>query len=128
MIRNWSLPSTTAIERRICLSSSEIIFKLKDILDAGLDEPLTGRLGCLDKVNPSFSRPSTFHFFMKIYKMKNICSTAPLPQTIEDLKEQIRLAIATVTAPLLQIMWAHLRLDVTGVRKGLHFEHMNYEF
>jgi hypothetical protein len=50
----------------------------------------------------------------------------PLPASIPELKVQIRTAIETITADMLQTVWNELdfRVDVCTVIKGVHIEHL----
>ena len=50
----------------------------------------------------------------------------PLPASIPELKVQIRTAIETITADMLQTVWNELnyRVDVCRITKGAHIEHL----
>ena len=50
----------------------------------------------------------------------------PLPASIPELKVQIRPAIETITADMLQTVWNELdfRVDVCRITKGVHIEHL----
>jgi len=49
-----------------------------------------------------------------------------LPPSIPELKVQIRTAIGTVTADMIQTVWNELdyRVDVCRITKGAHIEHL----
>jgi hypothetical protein len=50
----------------------------------------------------------------------------PLPASIPELKVQIRTAIETITADMLEKVWNELdyRVDVCRITKGAHIEHL----
>ena len=50
----------------------------------------------------------------------------PLPASIPELKVQIRTAIETITADVLQTVWNELdyRVDVCRITKGAYIEHL----
>jgi len=50
----------------------------------------------------------------------------PLSSSIPELKARISAAIEKITADLLQTVWNELdfRVDVCGITKGAHIEHL----
>ena len=50
----------------------------------------------------------------------------PLPASIPELKVQIRPAIQTITADMIQTVWDELgyRVDVCRITVGAHIEHL----
>ena len=64
-------------------------------------------------------------FFLWGY-VKDQVYVPPLPASIPELKVRIRTAIATITTDMLQTVWNELdyRVDVCGITKGAHIEHL----
>lgn len=63
-------------------------------------------------------------FLWGFIKGKVFCP--PLPESIDQMKARIRLAISTITTSLLERVWAnfHKRLMKVKARRGRHFEHL----
>ena len=57
------------------------------------------------------------------WKVKGRVFVPPLPESLDEIKDRIRTAIASVTASLLQRVWGNLqrRLVITIKNKGRHF-------
>jgi len=64
-------------------------------------------------------------FFLWGY-VKDQVYVPPLPACILELKVQIRTAIETITADMLQTVWNELdySVDVCRITKGAHLEHL----
>ena len=50
----------------------------------------------------------------------------PLPVTLNELKQRITTAVASVDEDLFRSVWTELdyRIDICGVTKGSHIEHL----
>jgi hypothetical protein len=66
-----------------------------------------------------------YDFFLWGY-VKDQVYVPPLSASIPELKVQIRTAIDTITADMLQTGWNELnyRVDVCRIIKGAHIEHL----
>ena len=64
-------------------------------------------------------------FFLWGY-VKDQVYVPPLPASIPEMKVRIRTAIETITADILQTVWNEFdyRIDVCGITKGAHIEHL----
>jgi len=64
-------------------------------------------------------------FFLWGY-VKDQVYVHPLPASILELKVQIRTAIETITAEMVQTVWNELdyRVDVCRITNGAHIEHL----
>jgi len=73
----------------------------------------------------SFSRWTPCDFFLWGY-VKDQVYDPPLPASIPELKVQIRTAIKTITADMLQTIWNELdyRVDIYRITKGAQIEQL----
>ena len=76
-------------------------------------------------ISPRSPDLSTCHFFLWGY-VKGLVFVLPLPANIEEMKQRITAALATVTEDMLQRVWHELEfpLDVSRVTGGAHIEHL----
>jgi len=64
-------------------------------------------------------------FFLWGY-VKDIVFLPPLPVSVNELKERITTAVASVDKDMLRSFWTELdyRIDICRVTKGSHIEHL----
>lgn len=133
MLRNWLFPSLQADSNDFIFQQDGAPPHWHQMVRAFLNEEIShrwiGRKGGHDLAFCSWPARSpdltVCDFFLWGY-VKDQVYVPPLPNTIDDLKRRITMAIGSVHQQTLQLVWQEFsrRIDVTLASGGGHIEHL----